>query len=89
MTGLTLTLLGTPVAQADNASFVRAAQSLGFPQGSENLISTARSACYFLSRNRNPEQVVERIMRYTRVGTDQAHQFFALAVTEYCPQFAD
>jgi hypothetical protein len=86
--GVTLTLLGSPVAQADDAGFVRDAKALGFVQAPDNLISTAQSACYFLSRNRDPGQVEERILRYTRVEPGQAHQFFALAVNEYCPQFA-
>jgi Protein of unknown function (DUF732) len=86
--GVTLTLLGSPVAQADDASFVRETQSLGFVQASDNLISTAQSACYFLSLNRDPGQVLQRIIRYTRVGPDQAQKFFALAVGEYCPQYA-
>jgi hypothetical protein len=86
--GVTLTLLSSPVAQADDASFVSAAQSLGFPQASSNLVTTGRSACYFLSRNRDPGQVLQRIIRYTRVEPDQARQFFALAINEYCPQYA-
>jgi uncharacterized protein DUF732 len=86
--GVSLPLLGTPMAQADDDSFVSAAQSLGFPQASANLISTGRSACYFLSRNRDPDQVLQRIVRYTRAEPDQARQFFALAINEYCPQYA-
>jgi hypothetical protein len=88
--GVTLGLLGSPVAQADDASFVRSAQALGFVQQSDNLISTAQSACYFLLRNRDPQEVEQRILRYTRVPQpSQAHQFFVLAVNEYCPQYAD
>jgi hypothetical protein len=81
-------VLGSPVAQADDDSFVRDAKSLGFPQSSDSLISTAQSACYFLGLNRDPGQVEQRILRYTRVEPGQAHQFFVLAVNEYCPQFA-
>ncbi len=87
MMGVTLTVLGSAVARADNASFVSDAKALGFPQNSDNLISVARSACYFLSRNRDPEQVAERIMRYTMVDSDVAHRFLALSVSEYCPQY--
>ena len=89
VTGMTLGLLASPVARADDASFVRDAQSLGFTQASDNLISTAQSACYFLVRNRNPQEVEQHILRYTRVSQpSQAHQFFVLAVNEYCPQYA-
>ncbi|GLP82994.1 DUF732 domain-containing protein [Mycobacterium antarcticum] len=87
--GVTVGLLGSPVARADDASFVRDAKALGFVQASDNLISTAQSACYFISLNRDPGQVEQRILRYTRVDSpSQAHQFFVLAVNEYCPQHA-
>ncbi|EHB56490.1 protein of unknown function DUF732 [Mycolicibacterium rhodesiae JS60] len=85
--GVALTLFGAPAAHADNESFVSTAKALGFQQNSENLISTGRSACYFLSRNRDPGQVTERIARYTSVNLDLAHQFLALSVNEYCPQY--
>lgn len=88
MTGVTLTLLGSPVAQADNASFVRDIQDRGFVQASENLISTGESACYFLSLNRDPGQVTDRIRRYLNVDSDMARQFFVRAVNEYCPQYS-
>jgi hypothetical protein len=87
--GATLGLLGSPVAQADDASFVRNAQALGFVQASDNIISTAQSACYFLLRNRDPQEVEQRIVRYTRIDPPtQAHPFLVLAVNEYCPQYA-
>lgn len=85
--GMVLTLVGSPVAQADNASFVRDTQALGFQQASDNLISTARSACYFLSLNRDPGQITDRIRRYMNVDQGMAHQFFVLSVNEYCPQY--
>ena len=82
-------LSGAPSARADNASFVREAKALGFVQAADNLISTARSACYFLSRNRSPGEVEERILRYTMIDPPNlAHQFFVMAVNEYCPQYA-
>lgn len=87
LTGVALALVGSPPAQADDASFVSAAQSLGFVHAPANLISTGRSACYFLSRNRHPGQVLERIVRYTRMEPEPARQFFALAINEYCPQY--
>jgi hypothetical protein len=87
MTGVTLTLLGSPVARADDASFVRDSQALGIQQASDNLISTGLSACYFLSINRDPGEVTERIKRYLNVDPDVAHQFFVMSVNEYCPQF--
>lgn len=85
--GLTLTLLVSPTAHADDASFVRDTQALGFLQSPVNLISTGRSACYFLDRRRDPDQIVNRIERYTRVDSALAQQFLALAVNEYCPQY--
>jgi hypothetical protein len=88
MTGVTLTLLGSPVAQADNASFVRDTQALGFIQASQNLISTGESACYFLRLNRDPGQVTDRIRRYLNVDPDMARQVLVRAVNEYCPQYS-
>ena len=88
MTAVTLTLLGSPVAQADDASFVHDTQAIGFIQASQNLISTARSACYFLGfYRRDPGQITDRIMRYLSVDADMAHRFLLLAVDEYCPQY--
>lgn len=87
--GVTLGLLGSPTAQADDADFVRAAQALGFVQAADNLISQAESACYFLLRNRDPQEVEARIVRYTRIDPpSKAHPFFVLAVNTYCPQYA-
>jgi hypothetical protein len=85
--GIALALLGSPTAQADDTSFVLAARSLHFQQNSQNLISTGRSVCYFISLNRDPGEIRDRVARYTRVDPDQARQFFALAINEYCPQF--
>ncbi|MDT5362568.1 MAG: hypothetical protein QOC69_4330 [Mycobacterium sp.] len=86
---LLLLLLGAPAAHADDASFVREAKALGFVIDTDNLISMGRSACYFLSRTRDPGQVVERIMRYGSVDVNAANRFLAMSVTEYCPQFGD
>lgn len=77
-----------PVARADDASFVDTVHSWGFPQSAPNLVSTAESACYFLRRGRDPQQVLERIERYTRVEADLAREFFALAIAEFCPQYS-
>ena len=86
---LALGLLGSPAAQADDIDFVHAVQSLGFIQRADSLISTAQSACYFLSLNRSPQEVEARIVRYTRIDPpSQAHTFFVLAVNTYCPQYA-
>lgn len=88
MTAVTLALLGSPVAQADDASFVHDTQAIGFIQASQNLISTARSACYFIGfYRRDPGQITDRIMRYLNVDADMAHRFLVLAVDEYCPQY--
>jgi hypothetical protein len=87
--GVVLALLGSPVARADDASFVRNAKSLGFVHSSPNLVSIAKSGCNVLSyNNRIPGEIEERIQRYARVSPDQAHQFFVSAVNEYCPQYS-
>ncbi len=88
--GATVGLLYSPIAQADDADFVRDVQAMGFPQAYDNLVSQAESACYFLVRNRDPDEIEARIARYTRINPpSKAHQFFVLAVNTYCPQFAD
>ena len=87
-TGVTLALLGAPAASADDAGFAEEMQSIGFVQSTPNLVSTAKSACYFLWLNRPPYQVEERILRYTRVEPPLARQFFVTAVREFCPQYS-
>lgn len=84
-----VSLVLSPPAQADNSGFVSQLKGLGFQQASDNLISTARSACYFLSLNRHPGQVTDRISRYLAVDADLARTFFTLSVNEYCPQYRD
>jgi hypothetical protein len=87
--GLTVGFLGAPTAQADNESFVKSAKALGLPFAAPSLIATARSACNMLWYNNRPTfEIEERIVRYTRAEPAQAHQFFVLAVNEYCPQYA-
>ncbi|OBJ42497.1 hypothetical protein A5630_20890 [Mycolicibacterium mucogenicum] len=79
--------IASPAAQADDASFVRSVKALGFVQMTANLVSTAKSACNMLSyNNRNPAEIEARIQRYTLAKPPAAHQFFVLAVDEYCPQ---
>jgi hypothetical protein len=79
-------MLGVPAAHADDASFVRDAKALGFGTNADNLISMARSACYYIGpRNRDPDEVAERIKRYGNVDLDAANRFLALSVAEYCP----
>jgi len=92
---MSLLLLGAPGAHADDASFVRDAKALGFATNADNLISMARSACYFLYegerfssdplRNNPPDRVAGRIMRYGNVDLNAANQFLAMSVAEYCP----
>lgn len=84
--GSTLTLL-CPTAQADNESFVSATRALGFQQGAANLVSTAESACYFLSLNRDAGQVSDRISRFLAVDAGSARTFLVMSVDEYCPQY--
>jgi hypothetical protein len=88
LVGVPLILLSPP-ARADDSSLVNEAKALGFQQASDNLISTARSACYFLSRGRDPGHVTDRISRYLAVDADLAGRFFAMSVNEYCPQYRD
>jgi hypothetical protein len=88
LVGASLILLSPP-AQADNSGFVTEAKTLGFQQASDNLIGTARSACYFLSLNRDPGQVTDRISRYLAIDADLARTFFTMSVNEYCPQYRD
>jgi hypothetical protein len=83
---VTLTLLGSPVAYADDASFVRDTKALGFQQNSVNLVSTGQSVCNFLRLNRDPGQITDRIARYLSVDSDLARRFLVLSVDEYCPQ---
>jgi Protein of unknown function (DUF732) len=88
--GVTLGLLCSPVAHADDADFVREVQAMGFLQAYDNLVSQAQSACYFLVRKRTPDEVEARILRYTRVDPpSQARPFLVLAVRTYCPQFTN
>lgn len=87
-TTLTFSLICSPAAKADDIDFVHAAQAMGFIQRADNLISTAQSACYFLTLNRDPQEVEARILRYTRIDPpSRAHQFFVLAANTYCPQY--
>jgi hypothetical protein len=87
---VTLTLLGSPLAHADDASFVRDAKALGFQQNSVNLLSSGRSVCYVLRLgNRNPQEITDRIARFLNVSGDLAHQFTVLSVNEWCPQYSN
>lgn len=96
LTGVTLTLVGSPVARAnpdpegDDASFLSQAHALGFTQHSDvNLISAGRSVCYVLRLgNRPPEEISARIARSLVVSDDQARQFSLLSANEWCPQWS-
>jgi hypothetical protein len=99
MTGMTVALLGAPVAHADDASFLAAVTSVGFQQRPVNLIEAARSVCYAFwvgdrlradpTRDNPPDLVENRIARNLLVSPYQAHQFLILSVKEYCPQYSD
>lgn len=83
-----LTLVGSPTARADDESFLRDVEPLGVTLSSPNVVSTARSACSMLRyNNRIPSEIQERIQRYLRVEADKAHEFFVLAIREYCPEY--
>ncbi len=84
--GLTLGV-PLPMAHADNDSFVNEAKSLGFQHADESLITTGQSACYFLTRNRDPREITERISRYLVVNDDLARRFLVMSVDQYCPHF--
>lgn len=96
LTGVTLALMGSPVAQAnpdpegDDASFIDQAHALGFTLLSDvNLISAGRSVCYVLRLgNRPPEEISARIARSLAVSEDQARQFSLLSANEWCPQWS-
>ncbi len=86
----TLALLGAPVAQANNATFVAAARALGFQQPDDVLIRMGLSACRFLQPHlrRTAGDVAQHIRRFANVRPDQAHRFMVMSVYEYCPQHA-
>ena len=87
--GVALALSGSPIAHADDASFVRAAKAMGFQYTSTNLIIAANNACYQLGPRRRLLRDVElRIQRYLVAEPAVAHQFLVLAVNEYCPEHA-
>jgi hypothetical protein len=101
--GLTFVLLGTPVAQADNASFLAGARALGLNEADDVLIRTALSACRFLQPNlrRDPAEVEGHIVRHLNldpgsipdpsrgpIPEPDGHKFLILSVNEYCPPLA-
>jgi hypothetical protein len=97
LAGVTLVLVGSPVAQAnpdpegDDANFLSQAHALGgFTLHSDvNLISAGRSVCYELRLgNRAPEEVSAKIARSLVVTEDQARQFSLLSADEWCPQWS-
>lgn len=99
----TVALLGSPVALADNASFVAGARGVGFStQTEDTLIRMGRSMCRMLQPNlrRIPEDIIAQISRAVnaepasiadpgkpRPRTD-VYGFFVLSVHEYCPWLA-
>jgi hypothetical protein len=95
LTGVTLALLVSPVAQADpdpeggDASFISAARALGFSHSDVNLISAGRSVCYVLRLgNRSPEEISAKVARSLIVSDDQARQFSLLSANEWCPHWS-
>lgn len=98
--GTTLALLGGPVAQADDASFIAEARNLGFQQWTAStlepdapgdaLIRLGRSTCRMLQPNlrRLPSDVADHVKRNAGVTLGQANLFLPLAVHEYCPELA-
>jgi Protein of unknown function (DUF732) len=87
MIGTTLALLGAPVAHADvDGSFVAAARALGMQQSPDYVIRSGHSACFLLQDGSTPDKLADR-MTTTGLGPDQAQQFIALSVHDYCPQF--
>src|SRR5438309_8018571 len=89
MIGMTLAMLGAPVGKADDASFVAAANGLGFQQSPDYLIKSGQSVCFRLTVGSNADQLADLIMGHEGVSADQAHQFLVLSAHEYCPQFND
>jgi Protein of unknown function (DUF732) len=86
MIGLTLAVLGAPAAHADDGSFVTAARALGMQQSPDYVIRSGHSACFLLQDGSTPDKLADR-MTTVGLGDDQAHQFIALSVHNYCPQF--
>jgi Protein of unknown function (DUF732) len=87
MIGITLALLAAPAAHADtDTSFVTAARALGMQQSPDYVIREGRSACLLLNMGSTPAKLADR-MTTTGLGPDQAHQFIALSVHDYCPQY--
>jgi hypothetical protein len=93
--GVTLTVMGSPVAQAnpdpegDDASVIRQARNLGILNSDANIISASRSVCYVLRLgNRPPEEISAKIARNFVIGADQARQFSLMSANEWCPQWS-
>jgi hypothetical protein len=87
--GVTLTVVVSPVAQADDASVIREARTLGILVSDVNIISAGRSVCYVLRLgNRPPEEISAKIARTFVIDDDQARQFSLLSANEWCPQWS-
>ena len=85
---ITLAVAGAPPVHADEATFLREARELGFGISNVNIVSIGVSTCNFLNRNRDPDEIADRIQRYGQISQDAAHRFLVLAVGEYCPRYA-
>lgn len=100
VTGMTVALLGAPVAQADDAGLLAWARAQGLQHEPVDLIRNARGVCYAFwvggrlrasdpRRDNNPDDVVNRIARNLILSPDKARQFVVLSVNEYCPEYSD
>lgn len=81
-----LALSAAPAAHADDAGFVAAARGLGMHQSADYVIRSGHSACLLLNMGSTPDKLANRMMT-TGLDQDQARQFIALSVHDFCPQF--
>jgi len=89
MMGVALTLVASPAAHADDASFISEAHSLGITNSDVNIISAGRSVCYVLRLgNRPPEEISAKIARTFVLNADEARQFSLFSANEWCPQWS-
>lgn len=87
--GLGLAAWGSPVAQADESTFLSEAHDLGITNSDVNIVSAGRSVCYILRLgNRPPEEISAKIARTFVIDADQARQFSLFSANEWCPQWS-
>lgn len=87
--GITLALVASPVAEADDGSVIREARDIGIMNSDVNIISAGRSVCYVLRLgNRPPAEISAKIARTFVINQDQARRFSLVSANEWCPQWS-